>query len=203
MLVCSRQGSVTVLAPLISATDLRDVFSTLQMRTQRHQSYPRPCSRSNNYQGLEPGSKPRSALVQYFWPLQHTWSLGEWIGTVSGSTLVLLQNWALSHGLGCQSYPISFQGTGDVGVSGCHGLHNMHSSPAGISCAEQQLPVTAERHMPEPQRSTCKRGCSGQPQAVTIFSSKNMFEMLGLQQGSASFNRQEADPHPKLGKHCL
>lgn len=50
----------------------------------------------------------------------------------------------LSHGLGFHSYPISFQGTGDVGVSGCHGLHDTHSSPAGISCAEQQLPVAAE-----------------------------------------------------------
>lgn len=73
-----------------------------------------------------------------------TLSPGERIGTFSGPTSVLLQDWALSHGLGCQHYQISFEGTGDVGVSGCHGLHNTHSSPAGIPCTEQQLPVAAE-----------------------------------------------------------
>lgn len=114
-------------------------FSTLQMRKWRHQNYPRPCSRSKKLPRLrarmQTQASPSNRVSDHF----STPSLAGRLGTVSGPTLVLLQDWVLSRGLCHLSCTIGFQGTGDVGVSRCHGLYNTHPSPAGISCSEQQL----------------------------------------------------------------
>lgn len=71
-----------------------------------------------------------------------------------------------------------------------HIPHLLESPARGAAARDCRL-----THARAPEKSR-RRGCSVQPQAVIIFSSKNMFEMLGLPQGLASFNGRRLVPTP-------
>lgn len=105
--------------------------------------------------------------------------------------------------LSCKSCAISVQGAaGDVSVFSCHGLHNIHSSPAGILLPWVAAARSFRMNMcQQPSHAHGEEGRNEERHVAIILSSKNMFEMPSSYPRALHFSPEEGWPYSR-GNHC-
>lgn len=94
-----------------------------------------------------------------------------------------------------KAVPLVFRAPGGVGVSGCHGLHNIHSSPAGILLPWAAAARRCGRNTCRQQSKACgDTGAKWRDVQPSPLTQKHAWDASGLPEGAAPFHRWRLTP---------